>query len=321
VTSYSGDNEHLRGAGVERLTVAGGGDGAIVFTNAAYCWAKNVEVSGWYGAGVAFDHSFRDELRDSYVHDAAWPEPGGAGYAVSLAHASSELLIENNVVVKANKVIVVRSAGAGSVVSYNYMDDAYIATTESFIESGINGSHMVGSHHMLFEGNATFNLDSDATHGNATCHTFFRNYVTTVRSKFENAYTGHSIDDAFVGNVLGEAGVVTSAHGFVDEISTKDWAAGKGAVWLLGWNAKPPYSPDARVAATAIRDGNWDTLLGRQTWLTTSRAVSLPDSLYRRTRPRFFGDRPWPWVDPGTGKVGVLPAKARYDAGTPNEAP
>jgi hypothetical protein len=34
------------------------------------------------------------------------------------------------------------------------------------VEIGVNGSHMSGSHHMLFEGNDTFNMDSDNTHGN-----------------------------------------------------------------------------------------------------------------------------------------------------------
>jgi hypothetical protein len=342
VATFTGSNQHLRGAGVEALTVVGGGDGGIVFSNAAYCWARKVEVSGWYGAGVAFDHSFRAELRDSYVHDAAWPEPGGAGYAISLAYGSSEILIEDDIALRANKVIVVRAAGASSVVAYSYMDDAYIATTETFIESGINGSHMVGSHHMLFEGNASFNIDSDTTHGNATYHTFFRNFLTTVRARFDNRYTGHAVDDSsaqddgpkravsanvysydmsFVGNVLGRAGVVTPENGYVDEIKTKDWGAGKGAIWLLGWNAKPPYSPDPRVEATAVRDGNWDTLLGRQTWLTSGKATPLPDSLYRKTKPKFFGASPWPWMDPSTGTVGTLPAKARYDAGRPNDVP
>ena len=49
--------------------------------------------------------------------------------------------------------MVSRSAGAGSVVAYNYMDDGYIGGQEAWLEIGLNGSHMVGSHHMLFEGN------------------------------------------------------------------------------------------------------------------------------------------------------------------------
>jgi hypothetical protein len=44
----------------------------------------------------------------------------------------------------------------------------------------------------------------------------------------------------------------------------------------------------------------------------------LPDSLYLAKKPAFFGNHPWPWVDPtGTTMVHTLPARARYDAGTP----
>jgi hypothetical protein len=338
LTTFTGGNALLVGAGVEKLSAVGGGDGAIRFENTAYSWAKNVEVTVWYGEGFALNGSFRVEVRDSYVHDAAWAEPGGAGYAISIANASSELLIENNISIRANKVMVARSAGSGSVVGYNYMDDGYIATSESWVEIGLNASHMVGAHHVLFEGNESFNLDSDDTHGNSTYHTFFRNFTTTVRSKFKSGFTGNTIDDAntpdnspkraaggmrysywmtYVGNVLGAPGVTTAAAGYVDD--TSDWTMGN-SIWMLGWNDISPYTTDTKVAATAVRDGNWDTLLGKQTWLNSA-AAPLPNSCYRTNKPAFFGTNQWPWVDPSTGMVAVLPAKARYDAGTPNTVP
>ncbi len=338
LTTYTGDNQHVVDAGLEALTVVGGGDGAVRFENAAYSWAKNIEVTTWYGEGVAVDGSFRVELRDSYIHDAAWAEPGGAGYAISLAGGSSEVLLEDNISIKANKVMVARSSGACSVVGYNYMDDGYIATTEGWIEIGLNASHMVGSHHVLFEGNQAFNIDSDNTHGNSTYHTYFRNYVTTVRAAFKSDFTGDTIDDttmsangpkraagsmgysywmSFVGNVLGQSGLTTPANGYVDDQTSTDWG---NAIWLLGWNAVSPYTVDTKVEATALRDGNWDSLLGQQTWLTGA-ATALPSSLYLSSKPAFFGSSPWPWVDPTTGAVHTLPAKARYDAGTPNQVP
>jgi hypothetical protein len=44
----------------------------------------------------------------------------------------------------------------------------------------------------------------------------------------------------------------------------------------------------------------------------------LPASLYLEGKSAFFGNLPWPWVDPlGTPKVHTLPAKARFEAGTP----
>src|SRR5262249_49514339 len=76
-----GDSVHVTYAGVENLTATGGADGGIRIENAAYSWAKNVEVTQWLGEGVAIDGSFRVELRDSYIHTGSWPGPGGGGYA------------------------------------------------------------------------------------------------------------------------------------------------------------------------------------------------------------------------------------------------
>jgi hypothetical protein len=338
LTNYSGSNAPVQNAGIEQVTLVGGGDGAVRFESTQYSWARNIEVTEWYGEGVAIDNSFRDELRDSYIHDAAWAEPGGAGYAISLAGGSSEALIENNVVVGANKVMVVRSSGAGSVVGYNYMDHGYIATTEAWIETGLNASHMVGSHMVLFEGNQSFNMDSDTTHGNSTYNVYFRNYSTSVRSIFKSDFTGHTVDDAnnvpgpanhpkraagamrysywmtYVGNVLGQPQVTKAARGYLDDQAKAPWIP---TTWLMGWNDKSPYTVDTQVAATAVRDGNWDTLLGKQTWLNES-AGTLPDSLYLTGKPAFFGSNRWPWVDPTTGATYTLPAQARYSAGTPN---
>ena len=135
----------------------------------------------WHDEGFAVERSFRVSISESYVHDAAWAQPGGAGYAISLSNGTSEVLVENSIIVKANKVMVARSAGTASVFGYNYVDDGYINTNTSWIEVGLNASHMVGSHHVLFEGNYGFNFDSDKTHGNAIYHTVFRNHLRGVR--------------------------------------------------------------------------------------------------------------------------------------------
>ena len=124
------------------------------------------------------------QFEEFYVHNAAWPVNGGGGYAISLSQGSSEALIENGISVLANKVMVARSSGAGSVVAYNYTDDGYINGSDAWIEVGVNGSHMVGSHRMLFEGNYSFNTDSDQTHGNSIYHTYFRNYLSGYRKPF-----------------------------------------------------------------------------------------------------------------------------------------
>jgi hypothetical protein len=330
---------HVMNAGVEDMKLTGGDAGNLRFNWAAQSWARNIDNTVWHDEGFAIHSSFRIELREFYVHDAAWAQPGGGGYAISLSAGSSEVLIENGIAVRANKVIAARSAGAGSVVGYNYMDMSYINTQGSWIEAGLNASHMVGPHHVLFEGNYGHNADSDNTHGNSVYLTFFRNHLRGIRAPFDNQ-AGGKIDDAtqsqngprraaglmassywmsFAGNVLGAPGKM---DGWVYETS---FSGGKPGIWMLGWDAVSPYPTDAKVAATAIRHGNFDYLTNTVKWDPAIADHALPDSLYLSGKPAFFNagrGYTWPWVDAaGPTKLYVLPAKARYDAGTPFTQP
>lgn len=330
---------HVTFAGVEDLTLSGGDNGNLRFEQAAHSWARNLESTQWHGEGISIAGSFGIELREFYVHDGAWAQPGGGGYGISLSAGSSEILIENGIVVRANKLIVSRSAGAGSVVGYNYMDMSYINTNGAWIEVGLNASHMVGSHHVLFEGNDSHNADSDKTHGNSIYLTFFRNHFSCIRAPFENQ-AGGMIDDAvqsrngpkrcagamaysywmsFVGNVLGSAGRM---EGWSNETT---FLNGKPGIWMLGWDDVEPYPTDLKVSATALRHGNFDFVTGSQRWALEIADRKLPDSLYLKGKPSFFNagrGYPWPWVDPsGPTKLRELPAKARYDAGTPFAQP
>ncbi|MFO0584771.1 MAG: glycosyl hydrolase family 28-related protein [Anaeromyxobacter sp.] len=337
ITRYTGASAHVKNVGIEKLTVTGGSDGALRFERAAMSWARNVEVTMWLGEGVAINNSFRVELRDSYLHDGAWPSPGGAGYAISFANASSEILVENNISMMANKVMVARCSGAGSVFGYNYVDDGFIAYSEGWVEVGLNASHMVGPHHVLFEGNMGWNFDSDKTHGSSVLHTIFRNWLKGSRKSFVNGSTGHTIDDyaqggngprraagaaaysygmSFVGNVLGEQGKMA---GWVYEANHAGGMDDK-TIWLLGWDDWSPQPYDATVITTTLRSGNWDWLQAKQTWHDGTPGA-LPNSMYLAAKPAFFGANTWPWVDPTTGVTYTLPAKARYDAGTPNVVP
>lgn len=310
-------------AGVENLTLSGGTNGNIMFNHAAYCWAKNIESTMWYNPGVGFTNScFRCELRDSYLHQAAWPVPGGGGYALGISQGASEILVENNIIVIANKVIAVQNAGAGTVFGYNYTDDSFISGNNSWPEVGLNGSHFVGPHHILFEGNYGSNFDSDFTHGNAIYHTIFRNWLRGMIRPFTNLIDGQTVDNkntnnrcagaqqysywmTFVGNILGAQGQMT---GWVYE------ATNRSAIWRLGWgDALEDYRVDSMVAKNSIREGNWDWVQGKQSWDTkTAQVNGLQNSLYLKTKPAFFGSNPWPWVHPETGAVDVLPAMQRF---------
>jgi hypothetical protein len=324
LTRYTGANVHVRRAGIENLTVSGGSNGNIRFEAAAYSWAKNIENTLWLGEGVAVNNSFRVEIRDSFIHDGVWPYPGGGGYAISFALGTSEVLVENNIVNKANKVMVARSSGAGSVVGYNYMDNAYIGYIPDWVEVGLNGSHMVGSHHILFEGNQSFNYDADNTHGNAIAMTVFRNHLTGRRRDFAGMANARGAGlmfgswwHSFIGNVIGQPGQMA---GWIYD-DPGDGTLGGGwsgwstasAIWKLGYDpAHWGQLADPKTRQTALRDGNFDYLTNQVHWQRPTQVI--PPSLYLRAKPAFFGNLAWPWVNPSGGtKAGVLPARRRFE--------
>lgn len=336
VATFASADAPISNVGVEAMTIARGDNGNLIFQNCAYCWAKNVEITKWLNEGVRFNTCFRGELRDSYVHTPVWFEPGGGSYNIALDGPTSEVLIENSISRDADKVIVARGGGAGSVVAYNYMDDGHIGSNPAWQEMGVGASHFLGPHHILFEGNWGFNGDNDQTHGNSRLHTYFRNWLTGIRTSYDTAagqggmraagVTSTTNGMSFVGNVLGVSGRTSN---LVYE-STSQSAS---AIWMMGYLTWAPYTVDPNSLATTVRDGNFDFLTNQVHWhglggsgqnngLTPPAASTLPNSLYMSGKPAFFGSSPWPWVDPfGTTKVYTLPAKARYDAGTPNVVP
>jgi hypothetical protein len=326
---YTGTSAvHVRDAGVEDMTLTGGSEGNLQFSAAAYSWARNISCQRYGLPCVDITHSFRLEIRDSAIFSTIHPYPGGAGYAISLQQGTAEVLVENNIIMDANKVMVVRSAGAGSVFGYNYVDNGHIGNYPGWMEVGLNASHMVGSHHVLFEGNLAFNYDSDDTWGGSLAMTIFRNHLTGRRRDFPNQDNVRAAGLAygswwhsFIGNVLGEAGRM---DGWIYEDpgdrtygdATNQWGR-HFTVWKLG------YAPgawgqraDPKVRSTVLRDGNFDYLTNTVKWDRVPQP--LPNSLYLSGKPAFFGDLPWPWVDPtGTTKVASLPARIRFDAMAP----
>ncbi len=337
----------VNGFGLEGVTVSGGDDACIRFVNAYDCWVKDVEVHTWRGEGIDLTWAQRCEVRRVLVRNGAYNVPGGVAYCVSLTHGTSDCLFEDSNFREANKVFVSRCAGAGSVVGYNNLDCGYIAYAPGWQEMGVGGSHMVGPHHMLFEGNYSFNGGDDHTHGNSIFHTYFRNRLSGFRAPFvdQNSVTINDRLDlpggngplrcggpsafsywmSYVGNVLGTPGAMT---GWSYESNAN---ADKG-IWALGWeNHSTIFDPDTTLASRTLRDLNYDYLTNsiRSHGIggavgTNPSDTALPSSLYLASKPAFFGSRTWPWIDAqGATKAYALPAQERFDAGTPfaNEAP
>jgi hypothetical protein len=130
----------------------------------AYCWLQNADVGYWYGGGIDIEYSARSELNNVYVHNAADSVNNGGEYPIALDNASTEILITNSITNLAGKGMVGRAGGAGSDISYNYVDDTmYDAESgigDYWVDMGLNASHYAGPHHVLFEGNWADDLDN-----------------------------------------------------------------------------------------------------------------------------------------------------------------
>jgi hypothetical protein len=366
----------LQYAGIENISLLRSVNGGIAMEFCAYCWVKNVEVGDWYGGGIDIAYSVRSAINTDYVHHCWDSVNNGGEYPIALDSASTEILITNSITNFAGKGMVARAGGAGSVVSYNYIDatmyDAESGIGDYWVDMGVNASHYSGPHHVLFEGNWGDNLDNDHTHGNSMYMTFFRNRGTGLRDPFTDPSLNKVVNDfggigyacgtsgpsgcspnapgplraagpsaynywfAFVGNVLGQPLKTTSVYGWTYQ---GDWNASR--MWMLGWNdgngGQDPYL-DGVKASYIFRHGDYDYVNGSIVDWTSGYSHTLPNSFYLSSQPSFFGASgahctyPWPWVIPtnqpvqppsGTGCTAgsALPAKARYDAGTPFTQP
>jgi hypothetical protein len=144
---------------------------------------------------------------------------------------------------------------------------------------------------------------------------------------------GYSYNTNFVGNVLGFQGqtllsynsncyTVTQTSWQYDNLSTfaPDILV---TMWSMGAD-QSHQAIDGNWAwvpttyQTQLRQGNWDWFTKSQQWhgiggpAGSGTPQPIPNSLYLTSKPAFFGSNPWPWVDPSTGLVSTLPAKARF---------
>jgi len=276
------------------------------------------------GAHVAMFHAYRCEVRGSHVHHARSINPGGGAYGIAISNQSSDNLIEDNIVRYLNKPVVVSGSGGGNVVAYNYVDDAFIAAHKTWQESGIDANHGSFAHHDLFEGNDTPNIGSDSTHGNSGWQTFFRNHATGMNRTARRSLSiravgvdGFNREHTFVGNVLLGPGLVVNGDRPVF-LSTSRATGGVPAVYRIGASSLGgPYEAfdDGTALRLLLRHGNFDYVTNTVEWDPRIAGRDLPPSLYLSAKPAFFGAELWPFVDPlREPKVGVLPARKRFDA-------
>jgi hypothetical protein len=330
-------NSQTNYSGVENLYTYGGYFGAnIPIYGCDHCWVKHVETNWSQGCQVELVESYGVEVRDSYFHDSPLGQnAGGSSYGLCVDWYSSDSLLENNISFRLNKDMVMRSAGGGNVTGYNYMDDG-ADSNGAWFETVLNSSHMTTPHYELFEGNQGANFSQDGRWGNSDYITIFRNDLlgqdrnqpTTTNPQLAGGVTPWHWNQSFVGNVLGVPGTpsMIAYEGFN---GANDWTH---YIWVICAASDPD---GGKCASTLLRDGNFDYFSGKVHWhgiggtgvnngLTPPANSTLPNSLYLSGKPAFFGNNTWPWVNGSSATAplpGQLPARTRYDAGTPNTVP
>jgi hypothetical protein len=317
----------VRNAGLEDLTMVGGSAGDYQIKGAAFSWVKNVEATHFGGPNEILN-SYRITIRDSWIHNNHHPFIGGGGYLMGYQQGSSEMLIENNIVMYGNKQLVARAGGGGNVVAYNWFENAYIGNAPGWQEVGLSSSHWVGSHHVLFEGNLSFNYDQDATWGSSNYNIVLRNHLTGNLRDYPDTGNPRVVGlgygvfwNAFFGNVLGESTMTATIYEDPGDRTygnaSSAWGLTQLAVWRLGYNGGTNASvgPDPRTRETVMRDGNFDYVTDSVLYDRTAASTVIPDSLYLSEAPDFFDGYTWPWVDAeGATKLYTLPAFVRGEA-------
>ena len=345
-------NDGLWYFGLENVSIAGPQNGAVNYNGGAFNWIKDVETDGQDDGGISgnhvtFSHQFRSEVRRVYAHHTTGgPWSGGANYGINLDDATSESLVIDSIVMFMNKVVQTNASGAGNVIAYNYVDNSS-ANGGDWMDGVLNGSHQSFSHNLLVEGNWAANIGCDTTHGNSGFMAFLRNYSQGYSSDYDNGGNrraansdGWQREMAFLGNVL------NAADGAKYEITGQEdgptvWSIGQ-FVWGDGeqsdvqsdrppandmtydgrsWDTRQPTFT-SKAKDKLWRHGNWDAVnQDIADWDPEFPNHAIPASLFLDNAPSFFGRNVWPWIDP-TGesdgdRVKVLPAKARFDGGSP----
>jgi len=139
------------------------------------------------------------------------------------------------------------------------MDMSYNNHNGGWIEMGVNASHMVGPHHVLFGGNYGHNADSDDTHGNSIYHTFFRNHLHGIRVAFDNQAGGRIDDTTQSRNWPKRCASLMAYSYWMSFVGNETPVTGKSGVRILGWERVT----DGQVSATTLRHGNFDYLTNR----------------------------------------------------------
>lgn len=308
----------VRGAGIEDLTLTESQPAVefmIEMDGAQYSWVRNVEITRVNRRAIWLIESLQNEIRDCYIHDAIGGFGRDRGYGVLIDAYSSANLVENNIFKTMDGGGVMAAGGAsGNVVAYNYMtdarfDDAWWLTCAPSI------SHATHPSMNLWEGNVGVQAVADFIHGSSSHNTIYRSRFSGWQNETSTA-NNNAIELQYKNTYMNILGCILGTEGKSStyEVSYPDDADNSlMTIWRLGYGGVD-WAGDTNVKATLLRHGNFDYVTDSVAWDPTIADHNLPASLYRESKPSWFGNVPWPPIGPDVaGYVNKIPAELRFE--------
>jgi hypothetical protein len=319
-------------------------DGSIVGTT--YLDGYVGTGAGGFGDHMTLTSAYRCMITNSYVHHVTdGGTNGGSAYGIVQFSKGSDCLFENNICRYMNKPFMARGTGGGNVVAYNYIDDSKVGSQDPvwdyFQETSCDPCH--GAHPLmdLYEGNYAPHIGADSVWGSSGYLTFYRNRCTGLQRRSFIRPTPESSGVAcidlqwngtqylnVVGNVLGVA-TQPPGDGGASQVYQDTTTDSARPIWRIGCNFnntdQSQFDPNWATSTyytTLLRSANYDYVNNALDVDTRPGGYNFPDSMYLSSKPSFFGTNAWPPYDPfganDAARTKTLPAKARFDAGTPN---
>lgn len=291
----------------------------IRFAGALYCWVKNVEVyndtntaKGW---PIYIEHSYGNEIRDSYIHKQRATESDRA-YGIGLMFTTSDNKIENNIIREQRHGCAQEGGGSGNVWLYNYIDDIYYIYDYTIRENP-EMNHGPHPYFTLWEGNISTGYRAEYAFGSSSHGVLFRNHLwgdltgnyTGYDSNNPNyGFTAVTLDRnntyySLVGNVLGKTGLHTTWSNGIVYAANCNWVFGgtggkRSQPTVYGFGCDDNETFDSNTYATTIKHGNYDYKTAGVAHWDGGADHTLKHSMYYSTKPSFFGGWTWPMIGP-----------------------
>ena len=265
------------------------------------CWISNVvaHVGATHADGCLRAYW---SARCTIEHCAIDGTPGVDNYGIE-TRAVSGLLVQNNSS-RGVGTALNPSGSTGSVWAYNVMTNNtpfYSVILLGLLQHGGNPNMN------LYEGNVSPAIGFDNTWGCSAYNTAFRSravgYDWSVGSSYgnqvafaDNVTNRHA---SCIGNVLGTTGVNT----WYEDYAGSSGCHNSGSVYYLGYYDVGCQTPtDTGVRSTLIRAYNWTSATATNNGIVNDgySSTDIPASYYLTSKPAFFGNLPWPPVDPAS---------------------